>query len=230
MFFSEYVYRLKTRDDGGNPPERGMTARIVGEAWKKMSAVEKDRYEREACGLYGEADLGGGRGGGYPRYLHHPPSRLEPLALEGVGGESTMMASPSARDDDKRHPPDDGDGAHHRPPEGLDQEGMPYLPPPNVYLVGGYGNTLGTAPPGGQPPAIIHQVGGGAYDPYAYGHGIMPPPNPYDHMYGCYPPPYAIPPPGMLIPPMYGHHPPNYQMPPPPPHHPPYNPTYDEGG
>jgi hypothetical protein len=235
VFFSEYVYRLKTHE-GGMPPERGMTARIVGEAWKKMSDVEKDKYEREACGIYGDSDHvggGGGEGGGFPRYLHHPPSRLELLGVEGchasASGRESTMASPSVRDDNKLRPSDDGDGGNHHPPEGSDPDCMPYPPPPDVYG-GGYGNLLGTAPLGGQPPAIIHQVGEGGYDPYAYGPGMMPP-NPYDHMYGGYPPPYPMPPPGMLIPPMYGHHPPpSYQLPPPHHHHPTYNPTYDEGG
>ena len=238
VFFSEYVYRLKTRDDMGMPPpERGTTARIVGQAWKKMSAIEKERYEREACGLYGDSDHvgtsggGGGGGGGHPRYLHYPPSRLGPLALEGgeqhaslvVGGESTM-APTSARDDDgdELHSPDANDGAQHHPhpPEGLDPNGMLYPPPLQP-----------ASPPGGHPPAIMHQAGEGAYDPYAYGPGMMlPPPNPYDHMFGGYPPPYAIPPPGMLMPPMYGL-PPKYHLPPPPPHHHlPCNPTYDVGG
>lgn len=73
VFFSQYVYRLKNNCDGGVvPPERGSIARIVGDAWKKTSAVEKDRYEREASGIYdpsdyhagGEEEGGGGGGGG----------------------------------------------------------------------------------------------------------------------------------------------------------------------
>ena len=260
VFFSQYVYRLKNNCDGGVvPPERGSIARIVGDAWKKTSAVEKDRYEREASGIYDPSDYhaggeeeggGGGRGGGYPRYLHHPPPRMEP-AYERVGeSPTTMAASPDGHDlgcllsprdhrrahrdaadvgepatdcegDDDHH---GGDARHHLPVD-IDPNGMmphpPYPPPPDAYG-GGYGGP----PPGTDPPPVIHQPGDIGYDLYAYG----APPNPYDP-YGFHPPnPYAMPPPGM--PPMYGHPPPpppppNYHLP--PPHPPPYM-TYDESG
>ena len=47
MFFSEYV-RARVRQEGEMPLERGSTARVVGDAWKKMSVDEKEIYERQA--------------------------------------------------------------------------------------------------------------------------------------------------------------------------------------
>jgi hypothetical protein len=47
MFFSAHVIRLK-QTDGGVPSERGSVARLVGTAWKSLSAEEKQYYEREA--------------------------------------------------------------------------------------------------------------------------------------------------------------------------------------
>ncbi len=47
IFFSHHVNELK-KTESGVPSERGSVARIVGEAWKQMSAEEKDSYEREA--------------------------------------------------------------------------------------------------------------------------------------------------------------------------------------
>ena len=47
MFFSAHVLRLK-QTESGVPSERGSVARLVGTAWKKLSAEEKSYYEREA--------------------------------------------------------------------------------------------------------------------------------------------------------------------------------------
>lgn len=47
MFFSAHVLRLK-QSETGVPPERGSVARLVGTAWKALSAEEKQYYEREA--------------------------------------------------------------------------------------------------------------------------------------------------------------------------------------
>lgn len=47
MFFSSHVMRLK-QTDSGVPSERGSVARLVGIAWKQLSAEEKQYYEREA--------------------------------------------------------------------------------------------------------------------------------------------------------------------------------------
>jgi hypothetical protein len=47
MFFSAHVLRLKASENGV-PSERGSVARLVGTAWKSLSADEKQYYEREA--------------------------------------------------------------------------------------------------------------------------------------------------------------------------------------
>ena len=47
MFFSAHVLRLK-QTEAGVPSERGSVARIVGNAWKELSADEKQYYEKEA--------------------------------------------------------------------------------------------------------------------------------------------------------------------------------------
>lgn len=47
MFFSAHVLRLK-QSESGVPSERGSVARLVGTAWKALSAEEKQYYEREA--------------------------------------------------------------------------------------------------------------------------------------------------------------------------------------
>lgn len=47
LFFSAYVEELK-RTHKGVPSERGSCARVVGNAWKNLSAQEKQHYETEA--------------------------------------------------------------------------------------------------------------------------------------------------------------------------------------
>jgi len=47
MFFSAHVLQLKDSEQGV-PSERGSVARLVGNAWKELSAEEKEYYEREA--------------------------------------------------------------------------------------------------------------------------------------------------------------------------------------
>lgn len=47
MFFSAHVLRLKN-SESGVPSERGSVARLVGTAWKQLTAEEKQFYEREA--------------------------------------------------------------------------------------------------------------------------------------------------------------------------------------
>mmetsp|Transcript_5893 Transcript_5893/g.8506 ORF Transcript_5893/g.8506 Transcript_5893/m.8506 type:complete len:411 (+) Transcript_5893:58-1290(+) len=52
MFFSAHVLRLK-QTEAGVPSERGSVARLVGNAWKALSAEEKQYYEREADKMNG---------------------------------------------------------------------------------------------------------------------------------------------------------------------------------
>lgn len=47
MFFSAHVLRLK-QSESGVPSERGSVARLVGTAWKQLSADDRAYYEREA--------------------------------------------------------------------------------------------------------------------------------------------------------------------------------------
>jgi len=47
MFFSAHVLRLK-QSESGVPSERGSVARLVGNAWKELTAEDKQYYEREA--------------------------------------------------------------------------------------------------------------------------------------------------------------------------------------
>ena len=47
LFFSAHVLRMKNSETGV-PSERGSVARIVGDAWKKMTNEERDFYEKEA--------------------------------------------------------------------------------------------------------------------------------------------------------------------------------------
>mmetsp|Transcript_28442 Transcript_28442/g.42984 ORF Transcript_28442/g.42984 Transcript_28442/m.42984 type:complete len:508 (-) Transcript_28442:111-1634(-) len=52
MFFSAHVLRLK-QSEAGVPSERGSVARLVGNAWKQLSAEDKQYYEREADKMNG---------------------------------------------------------------------------------------------------------------------------------------------------------------------------------
>lgn len=52
MFFSAHVLRLK-QSEAGVPSERGSVARLVGNAWKQLTAEEKQYYEREADKMNG---------------------------------------------------------------------------------------------------------------------------------------------------------------------------------
>mmetsp|Transcript_18008 Transcript_18008/g.27220 ORF Transcript_18008/g.27220 Transcript_18008/m.27220 type:complete len:492 (+) Transcript_18008:323-1798(+) len=52
MFFSAHVLRLK-QSEAGVPSERGSVARLVGSAWKQLSAEDKQYYEREADKING---------------------------------------------------------------------------------------------------------------------------------------------------------------------------------
>jgi hypothetical protein len=47
MFFSAHVLRMKQTEEGV-PSERGSVARIVGIAWKELTADERAYYDREA--------------------------------------------------------------------------------------------------------------------------------------------------------------------------------------
>jgi hypothetical protein len=152
LFFSAHVLRMKN-SELGVPSERGSVARIVGDAWKKMSNEERDFYEREADKQNDMPDKEGdiplpshlpgidrplGEGGA-PQAPHHgfgPPDR------EYMGAAPPVIHPPNGYYDSRYGPP----------PYGYDYYG--YQPPP------------GQSPSARGPPP--------PHDPYAYG----PPPPP----------------------------------------------------
>ncbi|KAL7539005.1 hypothetical protein ACHAXR_010711 [Thalassiosira sp. AJA248-18] len=177
VFFSHHVLKLK-REEGSVPAERGSVARIVGDAWKKMSAEEKDDYERQADKANAETD---------PVEIQlQPPQPMNP-----TGPPPEQMPPPMME-----HPMNDGGPPPHGPDPNMPPPGMPPPYPPDYGMHG---------PP---PPVIHHPPGYDGYygappppfDPYAY------PPPPYPP-YGPQPPPgeamppYGPPPPNYPMPP-----------------------------
>lgn len=117
LFFSAHVLRMKN-SDSGVPSERGSVARIVGDAWKKMSAEEKDFYEREADK---HNDLPQEKEGGMDNMHHHLPppvnihhggyDRAPPLMVDtlpppqAVGSPPTGYGPQIDRPEYLGHPP-----------------------------------------------------------------------------------------------------------------------------
>ena len=153
LFFSAHVLRMKNSETGV-PSERGSVARIVGDAWKKMSAAERDFYEREA-----------------DKQNEVPANEEDPLKhhshLPGIDRPPAGDAPPQANGP----PPNYHDREYMGPPPGLHHGGYyeRYGPPPPPGY-GGY-DYYGYPPPGGSPSAR----GQPPHDPYAYG----PPPPGY---------------------------------------------------
>lgn len=154
LFFSAHVLRMKNTETGV-PSERGSVARIVGDAWKKMSAAERDFYEREA-----------------DKQNEVPANEEDPLKhhshLPGIDRAPTGDAPPQANGG---HTPGYHDREYMGPPPVLHHGGYyeRYGPPPPPGY-GGY-DYYGYPPPGGSPSAR----GQPPHDPYAYG----PPPPGY---------------------------------------------------
>ena len=165
LFFSAHVLRMKT-SDSGVPSERGCVARIVGDAWKKMSNEEKDFYEREADK---QNDLLEKVGGDHTQPPHQMPGheRAPDLAAETLPpqtGGPPPHGYAMDRSEYMGHPP-----VIH-PPNGGYFDSRYGPPPPGPY--GGY-DYYGYPPPGlGQSPNARGQP---PHDPYAYG----PPPPDY---------------------------------------------------
>lgn len=189
VFFSKHVLELK-QNDGGVPSERGSVARIVGDAWKKIGAEEKDGYERQADQQNEMNPMDQ-----QPRMMMDPPP---PDAMLPPPIPDQHLRPPHM---DEHPPPPMHDGGS--PPPGHDPMGPhdPNMPPPYPPDYGMHG----------PPPPVIHQPPG-----YEHGYGAYPPYDPYayppNYHGGPPPPPY---PPGMP-PPGYGPPPPHYQGPPPP--------------
>lgn len=84
MFFSAHVLQLKDSEQGV-PSERGSVARLVGNAWKELSAEEKEYYEREAekqNAMDSEEQDGDDEDSKVPS---GDPARFSPVASRGVG-------------------------------------------------------------------------------------------------------------------------------------------------
>lgn len=190
MFFSQHVIRLK-QTESGVPSERGSVARLVGEAWKQLSAEEKQYYEREADMNNQENPVEGHNGeGGH----HH------------AGGDRGSPASKRGRppkSEKGQHGQHHGHGGHGHPDHHggggpPPQAGDPYKQDPNAYKqdpgaaaaaaqAAAQGQGYGAPPPYdayGPPPPGQGGAAAQSQDPYAmyggyygqYGYGGPPPP------------------------------------------------------
>lgn len=240
VFFSKHVLELK-QNDGGVPSERGSVARIVGDAWKKMSAEEKDEYERQA-------DQRNETGHSddveppyhpqplphplpqHPQHPHHPPMMM----INGMVGPPPPGPLPPLHHDPMGPPPMPHHDAIGTPPQPHhDAIGPPLMPhhdmgpppPPDQLHLSHSMEEHGMPPPmndgGPLPPGGMGDPNMGPVDPN------MPPPYPPDYGMHAPPPPVIHQPPGYEhgyggYPPFdpYGY-PPNYQGGPPPPPYPP---------
>ena len=205
IFFSEYVRKLKSADNGSAPAaerdasepaeQRGAIARLVADAWKKMSAEERDGYENDADELNATSDM----------QVRPKPQSLDVNDLRRSSSSSSSKNNATSHERERPQSAVEPTSREGVPPESNLNDMPPY--PPDAYGGGGGGGYGAPLPP------VLHQPIG-----YDYFGGGMPPP--FD-MYG-FPLPYpmqgmmpGMPPP----PPPYGPPLPNYQGPPPP--HPP---------
>lgn len=83
MFFSAHVLQLKDSEQGV-PSERGSVARLVGNAWKNLSAEEKEYYEREAE-KQNAMDSEEQENVENEAKIEADPARFSPVASRGVG-------------------------------------------------------------------------------------------------------------------------------------------------
>lgn len=83
MFFSAHVLQLKDSEQGV-PSERGSVARLVGNAWKDLSAEEKEYYEREAE-KQNAMDSEEQENVDNEAKIEADPARFSPVASRGVG-------------------------------------------------------------------------------------------------------------------------------------------------
>jgi hypothetical protein len=162
MFFSAHVLMLK-KTDSGVPSEKGSVARLVGNAWKELSAEGKQFYEREAD-----------KENGMNTRDEQEDSEKEEKKNRCKTDYNTVPVAPSPSDPNHIH------RGGSIPPHNLPQPGMvapPHHDPRHAYA----------AYPG--PP--MHQAQHPYYDPrqqpgqprpsYGYGPPYMPPPYPPYH-------------------------------------------------
>eukprot|EP00956_Cyclotella_meneghiniana_P028725 scaffold67766_cov52-Cyclotella_meneghiniana.AAC.6 len=161
LFFSAHVLRMKNTENGV-PSERGSVARIVGDAWKKMSEEERDFYEREADKQNDAPERGGeGNNGDDDPLLGNIPTFPGERGVGGLTHPHPSQAGPGYNRDyaaggGHPHPSVLHGGYYDRygPPPygGYDYYGYPPPPHPTGPSLSGRGGQ-------GQPP----------HDPYAYG-------------------------------------------------------------
>jgi len=163
MFFSAHVLRLK-QSETGVPSERGSVARLVGNAWKELSADDKQYYEREA-------DKQNGMNSGdedehvkeedkrRPEYASGPP-------MVGIDPNIHRPMAPQMSHAHVVHQPTHHDPRVHYPPPG---------PPGHYQAYPGYYDYHQPPPPAGQvqrSQSRQHhpQAGGYQYHPSHYPH------------------------------------------------------------
>mmetsp|Transcript_7807 Transcript_7807/g.10443 ORF Transcript_7807/g.10443 Transcript_7807/m.10443 type:complete len:390 (-) Transcript_7807:468-1637(-) len=165
MFFSAHVLRLK-QSEAGVPSERGSVARLVGSAWKELTAEEKQYYEREADK---QNDMN--------PVERDAEDEDEPTPRRGPPEYPPMGAVNSRGDMSVQHggmPPQLGQApVVHQPHAQHDQ---------SVYSHGYYDQRMHQAPHHGQHPQQPY----GQHDPYAqpqHGYHMARPPHGYSQGY-----------------------------------------------
>jgi hypothetical protein len=125
MFFSAHVLRLK-QSEAGVPSERGSVARLVGNAWKQLTAEEKQYYEREADKMNGmnpidkeeEEEEGDDKRPAMPEYpANYPPQHGEMHMHAGMPPPMHGHPQHPGQHDPRQH-------GYHYPPN------YPYAQPP----------------------------------------------------------------------------------------------------
>ncbi|CAB9529002.1 group protein B3 [Seminavis robusta] len=110
MFFSAHVLRLK-QSETGVPSERGSVARLVGTAWKALSAEEKQYYEREADkhnGMHPVKDDVEDEEDEERKQQHHhmdPYAHMHPGDMHMHGGMHAPMHGHQPQHDPRHHYP-----------------------------------------------------------------------------------------------------------------------------
>jgi HMG-box domain len=126
MFFSSHVVQLKNTEHGV-PSERGSVARLVGSAWKQLSADERQYYEREAHKHNG---LNPAKETEEDEDEEEPPKRI-PVPMEHHYHPVPVPVHPEMHMHQMHQPPPYL--THHVPPPGHDPR-QPPMPPHGTLL------------------------------------------------------------------------------------------------
>jgi hypothetical protein len=222
LFYTDHVAERKRGAENDNSAgigsgiqnERGATARIVGEAWKKLSPEERDEYERKAVKMNRAKEREEEEQG---EKHQHGAGEMEPAPIMVIQPSfpPPLMAHPMPPPQHMQQPmpppPQPTQQQQQQQDQQQDQRGPPLMvdtmhqPPSQPHDYGREEHY-----PTGVYPPVIHHPHNGVYFPPYY------PPGPYDY----YPPPSTrnnngqgaslAPPPEMYYPP------PDYRGPPPP--------------